>query len=144
MDEAAKWKLVDDTPVFNSILPILRTNGADLLLVSTPKGPVKMFYKIHEDPQDFILYKYDIWQAADNLYTSEEIQQMIESSKEDPEQEYLCKFKSGKDSIFGSISIEDHQGKSEWINFDEEEEDDNFIETEEEVNDESIIWHEKT
>lgn len=140
MDEAAKWKLVDDTPVFNSILPIVRTNGADLFLVSTPKGPVKMFYSIEEDPQDFILYQYDIWEAEGNLYTKEEIEQMINSSKEDPEQEYLCKYKAGKDSIFGSITIEDHQGKTAWL--DTEDEDDNFEESDEEANDASIHWHE--
>ena len=38
MDEAAKWKLIDDQPIFNSIIPIVNTNGADLFLVSTPKG----------------------------------------------------------------------------------------------------------
>ena len=55
LDESAKWKLVDDTPVFNSVLPIIRMNGADLYLVSTPKGPIKMFYKITKDPQEFVM-----------------------------------------------------------------------------------------
>lgn len=143
MDEAAKWKLVDDTPVFNSILPIVRTNGADLFLVSTPKGPVKMFYRIHEDPQDFVMFEYNIWEAEGNLYTHEEIQDMIDSSKEDPEQEYLCKYKIGKDSIFGSISDEDQQGKDEWIVAEEYdvEQEENY---DEDKDNDGIMWHEES
>lgn len=141
MDEAAKWKLVDDTPVFNSILPIVRTNGADLYLVSTPKGPVKMFYQIHEEPQDFVMFEYDIWHTEGNLYTTEEIEQMIASSKEDPEQEYLCKYKIGKDSIFGSVTDEDMQGKTEWLmQTDDVEQEEDY---DEEQDKDSIHWHEK-
>ncbi len=143
MDEAAKWKLVDDTPVFNSILPIVRTNGADLLLVSTPKGPVKMFYQIEEDPQDFELHEYNIYHAVGNLYTKQEVEEMIASSKEDPEQEYLCKYKVGKDTIFGIISADDQHGKTEWILEEEELDDDNFKETKEEEEDPDIHWHDE-
>jgi len=138
MDEAAKWKLVDDTPVFNSILPIVRTNGADLYLVSTPKGPVKMFYSINEDPEDFVKFKYDIYHTVGNLYTQEEVDTMIASSKEDPEQEYLCKFKIGKDSIFGTVSVEDQQGMVEWVVDDDEEHYD------EEQDVDGIQWHDKS
>lgn len=138
MDEAAKWRIVDDTPVFNSILPIVRTNGADLYLVSTPKGPVKMFYNIHEDPQDFVMFEYDIWHTEGNLYTKEEIEVLLASSKEDPEQEYMCKYKIGKDSIFGSVTSEDMEGKSEWLSDVEEEED-----YDEEADKDGIQWHEK-
>ncbi len=138
MDEAAKWRIVDDTPVFNSILPIVRTNGADLFLVSTPKGPVKMFYNIHEEPQDFVMFEYDIWYAQGNLYTKEEIEQMIASSKEDPEQEYLCKYKIGKDSIFGSVTADDMEGKSEWL-VDDVETEENY---DEDQDPDEIQWHE--
>ncbi len=142
MDEAAKWKLVDDSPVFNSILPIVRTNGADLLLVSTPKGPVKMFYQIEEDPQDFELHEYDIWNAKGNLYSEEEINKMLESSTEDPEQEYLCKYKVGKSAIFGGLDIKDQMGLKEWL-VEDNEENDNYQETQEEEYDPSIHWHDE-
>ena len=143
MDESAKWRLQDDTPVFNSILPIARTNGADFLLISTPKGPVKMFYDIHEDPQDFELHEYDIWHTQDNLYTKKEIESMIASSKEDPEQEYLCKFKHGRDSIFGTVQTEDQQGPLEWIvESEESEEIDSYKESEQDKNDKSLYWEE--
>jgi len=122
MDESAKWKLVDDTPTFNSILPIVRTNGADLFLVSTPKGPIKMFYKIHKDPEDFIKFEYDIWRTEGNLYTKSQIETMLASEKEDPDQEYLCKFTIGEDSILGSVTNEDRG--TGWREWDAEEDDD--------------------
>ena len=130
MDESAKWKLVDDTPVFNSVMPIVRSNGADFFLISTPKGPIKMFYKIHKDPQDFVMLKYDIWESQGSLYTKPQIENMISSSKEDPNQEYLCKFTIGQDSIFGIITDEDRGvGWSEW-DVSEEDEDDGYVEDE--------------
>ena len=73
MDEAAKWKNRDDKPLFNSIMPIINLNGADLYLVSTPKGPVKTFYEIHKKPRDFIKLVYDIWRTEGNLYTHDGI-----------------------------------------------------------------------
>lgn len=131
MDESAKWKLVDDTPVFNSVMPIVRSNGADLFLVSTPKGPLKMFYKIYKNPQDFIMLRYDIWRAEDNLYTKERIENMLASSKEDPNQEYLCEFTIGQDSIFGDVSGEHTKAElQEWDVLDDDE-DDSYVEKEE-------------
>ncbi len=137
-DESGKWRLVDDMPVFNSIMPIVKSAGGDLFLVSTPKGPVKMFYKIHKDPGDFIKLIYDLWRAKDNLYTEEEIREKLATTTEDPNQEYLCKFTLGKGSIFGTVSKEDMQGEPEWL--EEDTEDDNYTETE---SDEEITWHEK-
>jgi len=123
MDESAKWKLVDDTPVFNSVLPIVRLNGADFFLVSTPKGPIKMFYKIHKDPQDFVMLEYFIWEAEGNLYTKSQIIHMLKTTKEDPNQEYLGKFTIGEASILGAISDEDRSDKVvEWIDKDSDEE----------------------
>ena len=126
MDEAAKWKLLDDTPVFNSILPITVTNGSDLFLVSTPKGPMKMFYKIYLDPEDFIKLEYDIWRAEGNLYTRKQIEHELETCKGDPNQEYLCKFTIGEDSVFGVITDENRD--KNWAGWDDEMDDDEFVE----------------
>ena len=146
MDEAAKWVLVSDTPVFSSIIPIVDTNGADLFLVSTPKGPVKEFYKIDDkhDEDDFVFFVYNIWQTEGNLYSKEKIEELLASSTGDPEQEYLCQYKTGKDSIFGTVSDEDQQGKVEWVvesnsNDDVESEDD--YDTEKDPD--GLHWHEK-
>lgn len=130
MDEAAKWIMIEDQPVFNSILPIVKSNGADLFLVSTPKGPLKTFYDLHVEPGLFTKLKYDVWRAEGNLFTKSVIQKMLlDKSGEDPEQEYLCKFKTLKDSVFKTVTDEDKQGKVEWAVPDEDEEDDNYIET---------------
>lgn len=140
MDEAAKWKLVNDDAVFNSIMPIVRSNGADLFLVSTTKGPIKMFYKIDNNQEpDFVFFVYDIWETKGNLYTKEEIDEMLASETEDPDQEYLCKYKAGRDSIFGTVKDEDKQGKTEWLI--DESEDDNY--KEDRSDDDDIHWHEK-
>ncbi len=129
MDESAKWKLVDDTPVFNSVLPIVRMNGADLFLVSTPKGPIKMFYKIHKDPQEFVKLEYFIWEAEGNLYTREQIIIMLKTTKEDPNQEYLGKFTIGEHSILGAVTAADiDDNLTEWGDTGINEEDDHYKE----------------
>lgn len=137
MDESAKWKIIDDDPVFNSIMPIVRTNGADLFLVSTFKGPVKMFYKIYKikDP-DFIFLEYNILRTIGNLYTQEQVDKLITAATEDPEQEYMCKVRSGRDTIFGTVSNEDQQGRSEWLM--EDTEDDGYVE---DRSDDELIHH---
>ena len=127
MDEAAKWRLQDDKPVINSIFPIVRSNGSDLFLVSTPKGPIKTFYHIHKEPGEFIKLFYDIWATEGNLYTRPEIEKMIRDSTEDPNQEYLGKFVIGKSSIFGLISDENREDYDEWDLGGNDEEDDNYI-----------------
>ena len=137
MDESAKWKLVDDTPVFNSIIPIVETNGSDLFLVSTFKGPIKMFYKISQDPQDYVLLQYDIWRTEGNLYTTAQIKKMLNSKDVDPDQEYLCKATIGEDSILGAITNDDRATFDEWGTEDEDEEDDGYIE---EDNDTENDW----
>lgn len=114
LDEAAKWRLVDDLPVFNSIMPIVRTNAADLWLISTPKGPVKMFYDVYKEPGDFRQLKYDIWAAEGNMYTKQEIEHLLATSNEDPEQEYLCKFTLGRDAVFGEVLESERDEVEEW------------------------------
>lgn len=106
MDEAAKWRTLDDLPIFNSIIPIINTNAADLFLVSTPKGKRKMFYAIEKDPGEYIKLKYDIWEAMGNMYTRQQIEKILTQSKEDPDQEYLCKFTEGRNAVFGDITSE--------------------------------------
>lgn len=137
MDEAAKWRTIDDTPVFNSVEPIIRASGGDLFLVSTPKGPIKMFYKITITVNEYIRMEYDIWNSEGNLYTKKQIEQMLASTTGDPKQEYLCQFTIGEGSIYGTLTDDDRQGKSEWI---DDEEDD----YDEEEDKDGIHWHEKS
>ena len=106
MDEAAKWNLVDDLPVINAILPIVRTNKSDLFMISTPKGPRGFFYQIEIDDNDFTKLVIDLHEGGKELYTEEERMEMIESTQEDPEQEYMNKYTTGRDSIWGEVTEE--------------------------------------
>ena len=142
LDESAKWKLVDDTPVFSSIMPIVRTNGSDLFLISTPKGPLKKFYQIWANKEDteFTKLEYTIWRTEGNLYNKEQIEEMLASTTEDANQEYLCKFTVSDNSIFNVVLDEDREpGLTAWdvssvSDEADDTEDDHFVEDEEEDN----------
>jgi len=123
--------------VFNSVEPIIKASGGDLFLVSTPKGPLKMFYKITQTKNEYIRMEYDIWHAEGNMYTKKQIEQMLASTTGDPNQEYLCVFTIGEGSIFGTISKEDQQGMAEWLDDDDDDDDYN-----EEKDKDGIHWHE--
>ena len=114
MDESAKWRLLSDEALMNSILPIVKSNGSDLFMVSTPKGPVKSFYKIFKDPKDFTKLEYDIWHTEGNMYTRKEINTMIDESTIDPNQEYLCKFTVSENSVFGLLAEQNQGNFTEW------------------------------
>ena len=114
MDEAAKWRLIDDKPVFNSVEPIVYSSGADLLLISTPKGPQKMFYRIHKEPRDYVKHLYTLWDAQGSMYTAEQIRHMIATSQADPQQEYLGQFTLGEDSVFGIIDDDERVPIRAW------------------------------
>ena len=58
--------------------------------------------------------KYSIWETKGNLYTREEIEAMLASTTEDPNQEYLNEYVAGRDSIFGSLSEENEDQFKEW------------------------------
>ena len=49
----------------------------------------------------------NIHEGGKELYTVEQVQEMINSSDGDPSSSYLCKFTGGRDSMFGDLSEED-------------------------------------
>ena len=102
MDEAAKWDLVDDQPVLNSIMPIVKTNRSDLFMFSTPKGPRGFFYEIeqHNDVKEWQFFKYNIWRTEANLYTKEQIEAILADPTIDVEQEFLNGYTTGRNNIF--------------------------------------------
>lgn len=111
MDEAAKWNLTEDQPVLNAIMPIVRTNKSDIFMISTPKGPRGFFYHIEMDRESsFAKPVYDIHAGGQELYTNEERMEMINSSEEDPNQEYLNQYTTGRNSIFGNMfTVGEHE-----------------------------------
>jgi hypothetical protein len=103
MDEAPKWNLIDDTPVLNAYVPIIRTNKSDFFLFGTPKGPRGFFYEIDMTENDYMKFKYSIWETENYLYTTEEIKTMLADPTMDANQEYLNQYTTGLGSIFPSV-----------------------------------------
>lgn len=103
LDEAAKWDLVDDQPVMNSIMPLVRSNRADCFMISTPKGPRGFFYQIDMDPHnndEWFKVKTNIWAMEGYMYSKEEIEKMLADPSIDAAQEYLNQYTVGRGTIF--------------------------------------------
>lgn len=119
LDESAFWNLEEDTVILNSFLPIARTNSSDVFMISNPNGPRGFFYHIIDAPSpSWTKLQIDIHEGGKELYTPEQITEMIESSDEDPASSYLCKFVGGRDSIFGDLSEDDISSIYEAVSFD--------------------------
>ena len=69
IDEAAHFKLIDDSVVMNAIKPIVDTNKSDLYMISTPNGMRGFFYEIDKEANDYMKLKYNIHQAIGFIYT---------------------------------------------------------------------------
>ena len=100
MDEAAKWNLIDDSPVLNAYMPIVNTNKSDCFIFSTPKGRRGFFYDIENSENDFMKFKYNIWETENYLYSTQEIKKMLADKTMDVNQEYLNQYTTGMGSIF--------------------------------------------
>ena len=84
-----------------------------------------MFYHIHDEPGDFICYKYDINETRGNIYTEKEIQTMRSEKDIETEQEYLCKFTTAQGSNFGTGTDAEKTGLRDMMSDEEEEENEN-------------------
>jgi len=116
MDEAAKWNLIDDMEILNAYIPIVNTNKTDFFMFSTPKGPAGFFYNIDEGvdrDNDYIKYRYNIWATEGNLYTKPDIEIMLADPTMDTDQEYLNKYTTGRDSIWGEVTSEHRTDEEE-------------------------------
>lgn len=102
VDEAAHFDLVDDSPIFDAITPLVMTNHADLDIYSTPNGLRGSFYNIWIGNNDYRKLQYTIWRAEGSLYSREEILAMLADTTIDTAQEYLCQFTTARSSIFGN------------------------------------------
>jgi len=103
IDEAAKFNLNDDSVVMDAIKPIVETNKSDLFMISTPKGPSGFFYEIDKNENDFMKFKYNLYEAVGWIYTKEEAEVMLEDPTVDAEQEYLNQYTTGASSFFGKV-----------------------------------------
>ena len=118
LDESAKWNKIDDREVLNAYIPIINTNKADLFMFSTPKGPRGFFYNIDEGTDrdnDYIKYRYNIWATEGKLYSTEEIEKFLADTSMDTDQEYLNKYTTGRDSIWGEVTDEHRSDEEEMM-----------------------------
>ena len=105
LDESAKWDLKDDSPVMNSIMPLVRSNHADCFMISTPKGPRGFFWELEtgkRNEAEWYYYKSNIWAMEGYMYTREEIEKMLADPTMDTAQEYLNQYTIGRASVFGN------------------------------------------
>ena len=110
LDEAAHFKIIDDFPVLDAIVPIVESNESDLFLWSTPNGKARMFYHLDKGERsdnDYFKVEFPIWLTEGGLYSKEKILSMLAKKDVDVDQEYLCQYTTQRDSLFGDDFDED-------------------------------------
>ena len=92
VDEACHSDLQIDEAWLSAVLPIVKASGGDMWMISTPNGTSNMMHKIMTSDSDkWIRHTLTIDDCAPGLYTDEEKAEILRTSDEDIEQEYLCK-----------------------------------------------------
>ena len=113
IDEAAHFKLIDDSVVMNAIKPIVDTNKSDLYMISTPNGMRGFFYEIDKEANDYMKLKYNIHQAIGFIYTKADAERMLKDKTLDGEQEYLNQYTTTERSIFHLSDNSDEEYEAE-------------------------------
>ncbi len=112
VDEAAHFKLKDDSVVMDAIRPIIFTNKSDLFLVSTPNGRRGFFYDISREENEYLKLYFDYKMAINWIYTQEDIDRELQRKEIDVEQEYMCQFTTTRHSYFGDhFTYGDHEAE---------------------------------
>ena len=113
LEESAFWNDVEQGPdqskVLNAIMPLVRTNGADIVSCSTPNGINNFHYGLLQAAETTMwesLY-IDFNRGAQGLYTEEEKQYILAKNPVNADQEFWLKEITGSDSYFGDRTPED-------------------------------------
>lgn len=117
MDEAAHFEIIDDSVVVDAILPAVEASNADLVMISTPRGPRGFFYEIEMSQNDYVKLKFPIWVTKGHLYTEDWIRNILKRTDIDVDQEYLNQYTTSRNSIFGNAFPEGDFAE-EVLNFD--------------------------
>jgi len=116
VDEAAHFKLIDDSVIMDAIRPIVKSNKADLFLVSTPNGQRGFFYEINNEENDYYKIQLPYTEALGWIYSEEEMAEELSSTDVDADQEYRCQFTTSKSSVWGIVEEADEdKDLEEWI-----------------------------
>lgn len=107
VDEAAHFKILDDSVIPDAIVPISDTNLADLFYRSTPNGKRGFFYTTDMEENDFIKLTYDIFVTEGYLHSKERIAEILARKDVDVDQEYLCKYTTSLSAVFTEEMLEE-------------------------------------
>lgn len=108
VDEAAHFRLQDDSVVIDALEPVVFTNKSDLFLVSTPNGRRGFFYSISESQNEFHKIRWDYTCAIGYIYSKDDIKKELQRNDIDTEQEYMCQFTTTRSAIFGDNFAEEN------------------------------------
>lgn len=116
VDEAAHFKLIDDSVIMDAVRPIVKSNKSDLFLISTPNGQRGFFYEINNEENDYYKIQLPYTEALGWIYSEEEMANELNSTDLDADQEYRCQFTTSKNSVWGMVEAEDEDDDlEEWI-----------------------------
>ena len=107
-DEFAYFDRINQISGLSTIMPLIKSNGSDLWLCSSPNTTASAHYAVMESKSKiFKKLTITIDDGARGLYTDQEKKDILESSEEDVQQEYYCSPITDKSSYFGSLSNSD-------------------------------------
>lgn len=99
LDEAAHFKQIDDSQVYDALKPNLANTNGDFIIVSTPNGRRGIFYDLWtEERYHKLELPYTV--ALGELLSEKFIAEERADTRIDFEQEYECKFTSSLSAAF--------------------------------------------
>lgn len=118
-DEQTAWDLIEDKQFLDAVEPLVAKTNAYLTIFGTPKGQKGFVWtEIFDNPNT--KYITDITDSVEVLavdqpiINKEEVDRMAIDNPNRHAQEFLCKFLLPADSIWGEVSVEDHEEFEVW------------------------------
>ena len=120
-EESCFWTDKDQSPeaskFLNAIMPLVKTNGADVISLSSCNGINNWHYGLmHSNSKRWQKLTIDIYEGAEGLYTPEEVKEiMAEGTPGQNEQEFMCIETPGAESWFGEMDEQDFVNIAEGL-----------------------------
>ena len=98
-------------------MPIVKTNGADIISLSSACGINNWHYGLmHSNSKRWQKLTIDIYEGATGLYSPEEVKEiMAEGTPGQNEQEFMCVETPGAESWFGEMDEQDFVNIAEGL-----------------------------
>ena len=120
-EESCFWSDKDQSPeaskFLNAIMPLVKTNGADVISLSSCNGINNWHYGLmHSNSKRWQKLTIDIYEGATGLYSPEEVKEiMAEGTPGQNEQEFMCIETPGAESWFGEMDEQDFVNIAEGL-----------------------------